>query len=194
MNTPDIVLATRPIVEAFESLRVDYCIAGSVASSAHGIARATLDVDLVADLVPDKVRALVLALQDAYYIDKDAALDATARRSMFNVIHLDTMLKVDIYILTTRDFDRSSFERRTQVSLEEGESARKYSIDTAEDTVLHKLEWYRLGGECSERQWHDVLGVLRVKESTLDLIYMRGWAATLDITDLLERALVEAQA
>ncbi len=113
---------------------------------------------------------------------------------MFNVIHLDTMLKLDIYILTTREFDRSSFARRTLVSLEEGESARKYSIDTAEDTVLHKLEWYRLDGECSERQWHDVLGVLRVKEATLDLDYMRSWAAKLEIADLLERALLEAQA
>jgi hypothetical protein len=194
VNTPDIVSATKPIVEAFESLGVDYCIAGSVASSAHGIARATLDVDLVADLVPAKVGALVSALQDTYYIDKDAALDAITRRSMFNVIHLDTMLKVDIYVLTKRDFDRSSFSRRTQVSLEEGESARKYCIDTAEDTVLHKLEWYRLGGECSERQWHDVLGVLRVKEATLDLDYMRDWATKLDIEDLLERALTEAQA
>ncbi len=193
MNTPDIVSATNPIVEAFDSLGVDYCIAGSVASSAHGIARATLDVDLVADLVPNNVSALVSALQETFYIDKDAALDAITRRAMFNVIHLDTMLKVDIYVLTTRDFDRSSFARRIQVSLEEGESARKYYIDTAEDTVLHKLEWYRLGGECSERQWHDILGVLRVKEATLDQGYMRNWATKLNVSDLLERALTEVQ-
>ena len=96
---------------------------GAVASSAHGIARATLDVDLVADLVPAKIGALVAALQDTYYIDKDAALDAITRRSMFNVVHLDTMLKVDIYMLTKREFDRSSFSRRTQVYLEEGASA-----------------------------------------------------------------------
>jgi hypothetical protein len=61
-----------------------------------------------------------------------------------------------------------------------------------EDTVLAKLEWYRLGGEVSERQWRDVLGVLRARGSQLDLEYMRKWAGELHVGDLLERGLQEA--
>jgi hypothetical protein len=134
VNTPDIVAATDPIVVAFERLGVDYSIAGSVASSAHGIARATLDVDLVADLVAANVDPLVSALEDNYYIDKDAALDAIRRRSMFNVIHLDTMLKVDIYVLTRRDFDRSSIVRHLA-----GESKRSSRKERALGSMMSTL-------------------------------------------------------
>jgi hypothetical protein len=75
--------------------------------------------------------------------DTVAALDAIARRSMFNVVHLATMLKVDIYVLTSRSFDRESFRRRVPVRLDDREGTRVYRLDTPEDTILHKLEWYR---------------------------------------------------
>lgn len=194
MNTPDIVAAITPIVDVFQRLGVGYCVAGSVASSAHGIARATLDVDMVADLRPAQVAPLVAALSSDYYVDLDAAADAVTRRSMFNVVHLATMLKVDIYVLTARPFDRESFGRRRPAVLEDRDDAPTYALDTAEDTVLHKLEWYRAGGEVSDRQWGDVVGVLQVQAGALDLEYMRNWADQLGVSDLLERALVEAEA
>ena len=192
--TPDIVAAIQPIVEHFEKLGIACSVVGSVASSRHGIARSTLDVDLVADLPGQLVDAVVDGLVDAYYIDRDAVADAVSRRSMFNAIHLQTMLKVDIYLLTERPFDRESFSRRRSVALSPDPSARPYPVDTPEDTVLHKLEWYRLGGGVSERQWGDVVGVLRVHAGALDLAYMRRWAAELEVNDLLERALREAGA
>lgn len=192
MNTPDIVAAITPVVDAFGRLSVKYAVVGSVASSAHGIARATLDADLVADLKAEHVEPLVVALIDDYYIDRDAAADAVRRRAMFNVVHLQTMLKVDIYVLTDRPFDRESFQRRLVVPLEDVDDAREYSVDTPEDTVLHKLEWYRAGGEVSERQWGDVVGVLKVQSDALDLDYMRRWGADIGVGDLLERALEEA--
>ncbi len=116
--------------------------------------------DIVAAITP--VEPLVAALIDDYYIDRDAAADAVRRRAMFNVVHLQTMLKVDIYVLTGRPFDRESFQRRLVAPLEDVDDAREYSVDTPEDTVLHKLEWYCAGGEVSERQWGDVVGVLKV--------------------------------
>ncbi len=189
MNTPDIVAALAPIVEIFERLAIPYSVAGSVASSAHGVARATLDVDLVADLRSEHVDPLVAAISGDYYVDRAAALDAIARRAMFNVVHLATMLKVDIYVLTSRSFDRESFRRRGQALLDDREGARLYSLDTPEDTILHKLEWYRAGGEVSERQWSDVIGVLQVQLGALDLGYLARWAGELGVADLLERAL-----
>jgi hypothetical protein len=140
---PEIVGAIAPVIDAFERLSVGYSVVGSVASSAHGIARATLDADLVADLGAEHVDPLVDALIDDYYIDRDAAAEAIRRRAMFNVVHLETMLKVDIYLLTGRPFDRESFRRRIFAALEDADDARQYAIDTPEDTVLHKLEWCR---------------------------------------------------
>ena len=193
MSTPDIVAALAPIVEIFERLSIPYSVAGSVASSAHGVARATLDVDLVADLQLEHVDPLMAGISADYYVDRDAAQDAIARRSMFNVVHLATMLKVDIYVLTSRSFDRESFRRRAPVRLDDRESARGYLLDTPEDTILHKLEWYRAGGEVSERQWSDVIGVLQVQLGALDLDYLSRWASELGVADLLERALDTAR-
>jgi hypothetical protein len=65
-------------------------------------------------------------------------------------------------------------------------------VDTAEHTVLGKLEWYRRGGEVSERQWRDVLGVLRVRGDSLDQARLDTWALRLGVVDLLERARREA--
>ena len=112
MTTPDILEALVRVIDVLESLSVPYSIAGSVASSAHGTARATLDADLVADLKLEHVEPLVAALSREFYVDRDAVVDAVGRRAMFNVVHLATMLKVDLYLLSGRPFDRQSFERR----------------------------------------------------------------------------------
>ena len=188
MNQPDLLAALAPVVEAFDTLGVAYSIVGSVASSAHGVARSTLDADLVVDLKADQVAGLVTQLEHDYYVDLDAARDAVSRRAMFNVIHLATMVKVDIYVLTRREFDQTSFGRRTTRAMPDEPGARVFHLDTAEDTVLHKLEWYRAGGEVSDRQWSDITGVLQVQHDALDFAYLDRWAAELGVVDLLARA------
>ncbi len=102
MNAPGILQALEPVVQAFEELGIRYQIGGSVASSAYGIARATLDVDLLADLNELHIHSLVHALHNAYYIDEDRVRDAVLRRASFNVIHLETMIKVDVFVLKSR--------------------------------------------------------------------------------------------
>lgn len=161
-------------------------------SSLFGIARATADIDVVAQLRFEHVKTFVNRLVDSYYVDEDAVADAIRRASMFNVIHLDTMLKVDVYIAST-SFDRSALSRRQRDSLVAEAPAREFAIASAEDVILHKLRWFRDGGEVSERQWGDILGVLRVQAGNLDLDHMRRWAAVLGVADLLERALGNAQ-
>ena len=192
MSAPDLIAALGPVVAALEKLRVPYSLAGSVASSVHGVARATLDVDVVADLQAQHVEPLVAALADAYYVDRSAAATAVATRRMFNAIHLATMMKVDIYVLSHRAYDREAFGRRGRAALEDRPDAAHYSLDTPEDTILHKLEWYHAGGEVSERQWRDVQGILKVQADALYLAYLQHWASELGIGQILERALNES--
>ncbi len=190
MNTIQVLAAISPIVEALEQLGVSYHIGGSVASSVYGILRATIDADLVANLQLEQVRPLVKRLEAEYYIDEDMVRDAIKRRSSFNVIHLDTMLKVDVFIPKSRLFDQEELRRVQQEVLLEG--TRPFNVASPEGTILNKLEWYRMGGEVSDRQWNDILGVLKVQGTHLDMNYLQKWAANLNVTDLLERALVDA--
>jgi hypothetical protein len=133
VKPPELLAALGPVVDAFEALDVRYYVGGSVASSAHGAARASLDVDLVADLGLEHVQPLVGRLAAEYF-----------------------------------------------------------SVASAEDTILAKLEWFRAGGEVSERQWSDVVGVLRTAGTAVDQPYLRQWALALGVADLMERALEAA--
>jgi hypothetical protein len=187
----DLRAALDPVADALEALGVRYRVGGSVASSALGVGRSTLDIDLVADLRPVHIEALVERLAGDYYIDAEMIRDAIARRSSFNLIHLASMMKVDIFILKPREFDQQAFARSIEKQVGD-DPPRRFPLTTAEDIVVHKLEWYRLGGEVAQRQWDDVLGVLRLQGSALDLVHLRHWANELGLDDLLARALAEA--
>lgn len=193
MSAPDILAALTPVAEVLERLGVRYHVGGSLASSVRGVARATLDVDLVADLELRHVAPLVAALADAYYIDAAAVQRAVESRSSFNAIHLGSVVKVDVFVMKRTELDRLAMERALPDTLEEGAS-RPFPVATAEDTILKKLEWFRLGGESSLQQWNDVLGVLRVGDEALDRAYLVRWAETLGVADLLARALEDAGA
>lgn len=167
-----------------------YRVGGSVASSALGVPRSTLDVDISCELRAGQAAAFAAALGSSYYVDPDMIRDAVNRRASFNLIHLSTMLKIDVFIRKETPFEQESFERFVTLPLEEG--GRAFAVTTPEDIILHKLDWYRLGGGISERQWKDVLGVISVQRAALDLAYMRRSAAMLGVADLLDRAIVEA--
>ena len=192
MKKPDILAALDPVVKAFEKIGVSYYLGGSVASSAYGIARATLDVDLVADLSAQHVNSLAGMLASDYYIDKEMILDAIKRHSSFNLIHLETMLKVDIFIIKDRPYDGVAFQRKRKDTLDEEQGAAEFYFASPEDIILNKLEWFQMGGKVSERQWHDVLGIMKVQRELMDKEYLRRWAAELGISDLLEQAFRDA--
>jgi hypothetical protein len=190
---PEPIAVTLLVIEVLEQLDVAYLVGGSLASTVHGELRTTLDSDLVAELHPEHIAPFVKALESAFYVDEGMIREAFDRRGSFNLIHLETMFKVDVFIPKPRAFDQEQIRRRVrQVVVAEPEIA--IYVATAEDTIVAKLEWYRAGGYGSERQWRDVIGVIKVQAERLDTTYLRRWAVTLGVTELLERALAEAGA
>ena len=158
MTAPDLLVVLAPVLDALRGLGARHYVGGSIASSAHGVPRASIDADVVAELDPAHAAPLVAALGDGFYVSEERVRDAIARRASFNVIHLETMVKVDVFVSKNRPFDRRAFERARPATTESG---GELPVSSAEDTVLAKLEWYRRSGEVSERQWSDVTGVLR---------------------------------
>ena len=189
--TPDqgLIEALKPVAGVFQSLGIRFYIGGSVASSFHGAARSTLDVDLVADLRLEDVEPFTHRLgKEEFYVSQSAIEDAINRSSCFNVIHLASSFKIDIFILKSRSFDKSSMNRAVlgKVDLQ---SEYQVPIASAEDTVLSKLEWYRLGNEVSERQWDDVVRVMRILGDKVDQDYLQHYAIELAVSDLLQKLL-----
>ena len=193
MAPSDILAALPPVVDALERLDVAYYVGGSVVSSNYGVARSTLDVDLVADLGAKHADPLVAWLKSAYYVDGNMISDAIARRSCFNVIHLPTMFKVDVFTIKDRQYDRAALGRIRKDTFALESATAEFFVAAPEDIVLSKLEWFRLGNEVSNRQWGDTVGVLKVQHDALDRAYLVHWARELGIADLLEKAWRESQ-
>jgi len=191
MKKNDIISAIDMVIECFKRFGIDYCIGGSVASSAYGIARATVDVDLIAKIETKHVDNLVKALEKNYYIDAGMITNAIQEKSSFNLIHLETMIKIDVFILRDQPYDLKAFDRRQTDTLDE-ESARNFYLSSPEDVILSKLQWYHLGGRLSQQQWKDVLGVLKVQGDRLDLKYLKYWASKLNLSDLLNGSFNDA--
>jgi hypothetical protein len=180
------------VVDILEKLGIRYHLGGSFASAIHGVPRQTMDVDLIVDLNTPAVTSLVDRLRNEFYIDLDVAMDAVARHASFNAIHLASGFKVDFFVKGNSDYDEVELERSvvTQIANDPPMWAR---VKTAEDTVLRKLQWFRSGGEVSDRQWKDVLGVIATVGDSLDRDYLRMWATKLGVVDLLDRASAEIE-
>jgi hypothetical protein len=187
----DALIAMMPVIAEFERLGIDYYVGGSIASSLCGIGRSTLDVDIIADIKENNVDPIVQSLRSAYYIDGDMIREAIRRRSCFNLIHLTTSYKVDVFILKNRKFDLQSMSRRLSDTLHDEDKSYQVYLSSPEDILLAKLEWYRLGDEISDKQWNDILGVMKIQKDLLDREYLEKWAAELKVSDLLKKALGE---
>lgn len=184
------ILITARVTTVLEKFKVRYLIGGSLASTVHGMVRTTQDADLVAELGLEHITPFVRELEGEFYIDEEMIVEAVARRSSFNIIHRESFFKVDIFIPKMRPFIEEQF-RRARRQILSVDPKIEVVVATAEDTLLAKLEWYRKGGEVSERQWRDVLGVLKVQAGALDVDYLYRMADELGVKDLLEKALTE---
>ena len=180
------------VTHTLEQIGIPYAVGGSFASSLHGIMRSTLDVDIVADMRLEHIMPLVAALSKEFYADDEMMKGAIEHHSSFNLIHYETAFKVDIFIRKLRAFDQMQLERR-RTSIISTDPEQSIYVASPEDVILSKLEWYRRGGETSERQWRDILGVLKTRAGELELDYLRKWGKELKVIDLLERALKEME-
>lgn len=164
---------------------------GSLASSVHGIPRSTNDIDLVADVQAQHLEGLYQSLKQEFYVDPPEILrQALWNKRMFNLIHFASSYKFDIYPLGSDAYSQAAFARRKtgRHQFDDGE-AIEFLVSTPEDAILAKISWFRRGNQVAERQWADILDVVRVQGERLDLGYLRQWAATLGVGDLLEEAL-----
>lgn len=181
---------TLRVVRVLEALAVDYLVGGSLASSLHGVPRATQDVDIVAALRLRHVDEFVSELGPLFYVDADMVREAIRSLASFNIIDMATMMKVDIFVAGRDELQKAEMARRERYSFD---AQTTLWLASAEDIVLQKLDWYEKGNRISERQWNDALGVLKVRGSSMDFSYMRKWAGELGIEELLTRLLSDAE-
>ncbi len=183
----DPVAIALDIGARLDQLRVEWLIGGSLASSVHGEPRATQDVDMVVALRPRHVKSLREALGRASYVDVAEMRSAVRTPASFNANHFASTIKVDFFVAGNDPFEAERLANRQRIEMPGG----VIHVDTAEHTLLRKLEWYRRGGEASERQWRDVQAIARIQGDRLDRDRLHLWADRLGVTDLLQRILME---
>lgn len=189
---PDPVAVAVHFTAVLEDLNIRHLVGGSLASSIHGEPRSTNDIDILADFRDEHVAPFVDAVEEEYYVNGSAVREAIRSAGSFNAIHTSGAVKVDVFIAGSDPFNEERLARREHLQIGE-ESASRVFMDTAEHSVLRKLEWYRRGGETSDRQWRDVVSILRIQDARLDRTRLDTWAARLGVSDLLERAWAEAR-
>jgi hypothetical protein len=186
----DIIAITLQIAGTCERLGIRYLVGGSLASSLHGIPRATQDVDLVMSIRQADVAGLVRALRDDFYLDEDAIREAIDRQTSFNLVHLGSYFKADVFVARDDEPSRLQMDRSRRYPL--GRPVRELVVASPEDVVAQKLHWFALGDRVSERQWLDAIGVLKVLGPRLDLAYLRRIAEMMGVEALLREAASEA--
>jgi hypothetical protein len=181
------IVAIKCTTQVLDDLNIRYAIGGSLASSIHGQPRYTQDADIAVEPFPGKERSFALRFpSDEYYVDESMIRDAVIRRASFNILHLLTGFKIDVFVQKDRQFDRELLARSIKAPVF-GESEGEFGLITAEDIILLKLEWYRLGGEISDRQWNDIIGVVKTQFDRLDGAYLDHWASEIGVKDLFDR-------
>jgi hypothetical protein len=177
------------VATLLESIGVRYHVGGSVASSAHGMYRASADADFVIDATALQLESLADALETDFYVARTAMTEALSHRTSFNAIHNETSFKVAFFVKGWSAFDDKELRRSVRVPV--GEHGPLVLIKSPEDTILQELDWCRRGGEVSERLWQDVLSVLAAARGQLDEQHLERWSRELGVADLLARARAE---
>lgn len=182
------ILVVAKLARVFDSLGISYVVGGSLASSAYGTPRSTMDADVIADIPASQVESVARSLTNEFHVDVEMIREAVQQRSSFNAVYLATMFKADVFIARGDEWSREELSRGQVQQFETSDGPVRIRFASPEDTLLHKLFWYKLGNEVSDRQWSDVLGMLRIQAGALDRAYLDRWAPSLGVADLLDRA------
>ena len=181
------------VLTVLDRLRISYVLGGSLASSIWGVPRSTNDADVMVLPFPGREEQFAASFPPDFYLSLAGMRDANLKRRSFNIINTSTGFKTDIFVASAKKLDDLAFRRRVTRKVPAlGEAM--VNVLSAEDVVIRKLDWYRQGGETSERQWLDVAGVLQANLPDMDRDYLRKESCDLGIADLLQRAIDEAEA
>ncbi|BAB76171.1 hypothetical protein ACN23B_22430 [Anabaena sp. FACHB-709] len=185
----DSITLAGELHQIFESINIPYYVSGGVASSIHGEPRSTRDLDLVIEIQPDQIDLLVVTLETAGYYCPVGAIEELkrGREQTLNITHTETIANADLYITDASPFALSQMARRILPDLD---GISPFWVASPEDTILQKLLWSRHSQ--SEKQWRDVLGILKLQALNLDYAYLTQWAEDLNLVDAFSRALSEA--
>lgn len=179
------------VAAAIESAGGTYFVGGSVASSLHGDPRSTNDIDIVVSLPLRNIDTFVAALGADFELDRDMLRDALRQARCANGFYLPVLTKIDLFGLGEEPFDAIEFARRAAVTV--GSEGERLFVKSPEDSILRKLRWYRDGGEVSDKQWRDIVSILRLNAGSLEETHLDEWAAQLHCTDLLGKARIAAE-
>ncbi|MCD6116385.1 hypothetical protein J7K93_05180 [bacterium] len=193
MQKSEILSALQPVVNALEKLSIPYYIGGSIASSVYGIARATMDIDIVADIKICHISLLKKELEELYYIDEEMVKEAVRNSSSFNLIHIETVFKIDVFIIKDMPYQQNALKRKIKDTFEGDDENSEFYFSSPEDIIINKLQWYELGNRVSERQWLDVTGVIKVQGDSLDKEYLKTWSKKLGLFELLKNAFKDTE-
>lgn len=191
MSSDDIVATTIKITSILEDLNIPYILGDSLASTFYGTIRATFDADLVVALQSNQVNEFLERIPANFLVDRNIVQDAIDHYSSFNLIDQSTLMKVDLFVVPLEGFDKSQLERRVRGVIREPDI--KVWFTSAEDIILKKLEWYKIGNLVSERQWRDILGVMKFQSQSLDWEYLEKWASVLGVDNLLAEARMNSE-
>lgn len=174
------------VVNILEELKISYFITGSVASGLRGQFRATNDIDIVIDLDREKIVPFHKKLEHQFFVDEEHIINSVSSGNSFNIIHIETVLKVDFF--TKKDeLQSTQLERSSSVVIPFSNPIISAKIASDEDVIISKMIWYKKGGYHSERQYRDILGVINVAGSKLDWNYIEKWSKKLELIDLYKK-------
>jgi len=179
MNELDIL---KLVASRLNDAEVDYMLSGSVALTFYGKPRMTRDIDIVIVIPPREIDRFVKIFEQDFYIDRDMVEDAVRNQSMFNIIHLETVIKVDFIIRKTQEYRILEFSKRKKMQLEEQE----VSVVSLEDLIISKIYWAK--DSFSEMQIKDIVSLL---DLDLDMVYVQDWCARLGLDMILRKVLDE---
>ena len=188
--TDPITLALR-VATILEQHDISYALGGSLASSMFGEPRGTIDIDMAIRLERQQFGDLLHTLSIEFYVPAESAQRAAEKGTSFNLIN-EAGFKVDLFVLGNSPLDRRQIEHRRRIMVQEDPPQHLWVTAPAEQ-VLRKLEWYQAGGRVSERQWRDVVGILRTQGTTLDRADLVQAAASMGLGTLLDAALEDAE-
>ncbi len=175
------------VVECLEKLKIRYLITGSVAAMAYGEPRLTNDIDIVAEIDLNHAQRVKDCFPEVdFYLEIESIKKAIRQRHQFNIIHPSSGLKIDVMIPDQDSFNRSRFGRTKRLNISETSSAE---FAAPEDVIIKKLEYYQKGG--SDKHLRDIVGMMKISESLIDVAYLNDWTERLGLSDLWKSVLAK---